>query len=493
MPTDHLPRLQLEHVLPKELSQDSGIRCKTFRRPQLTGSATPATLPAMPSTTWGYRAAVRFGTALVPSLGLLSPRLHAAIRARRDAGERLLDWARSSRDHTRPLVWFHAASVGEGLQADSVLRQLRLLRPDCQLVYTHFSPSAASLAARLTVDVADYLPYDLPEHVDRLLGALQPDVLVFAKLDLWPELATRASTTGTEVAIVAATVSRGSGRLRWPARTILAPGYKAVRAAAAISAEDATRLVRLGVPAERIRVLGDPRFDSVLERVGMVKPSDPLLDLGRGAPTMVAGSTWPGDEAVLLRALAGVRSRHPAARLILVPHEPTEGHLKAIEGVVASLGLPAAVRLSVADGPSPLLVVDRVGVLAALYGSGSMAYVGGGFGRAGLHSVLEPAAWSVPVAFGPRWRNSRDADLLLQAGGATSLPGGSTRRSAAMLEKQWSDWIFDDAGRRDQGQRARRVVESGVGAAEKSAEMLVELISSRPLRRSPNGARSSLP
>ena len=447
----------------------------------------------MPSTTWGYRTALRLGTTLVPSLGLLSPRLRAATRARRDAGERLLDWARSSRDEARPLVWFHAASVGEGLQADSVIRQLRRLRPDCQLVYTHFSPSASSLAARLPVDVADYLPYDLPEHVDRLLGALEPDLLVFAKLDLWPELATRASTTGTEVALVAATVSPGSGRLRWPARSLLAPGYKAVRAAAAISAGDAARLVRLGMSPERIRVLGDPRFDSVLERVGEVDPSDPLLRFGRGAPTMVAGSTWPLDDDVVLRAFAGVRRRNGAARLILVPHEPTEAHLGAVEGAVASLGLPPAVRLSAADAPTPLLLVDRVGALAALYGSGSMAYVGGGFGRAGLHSVLEPAAWSVPVVFGPRWRDSRDAELLLQAGGAASLPAGSTRRSAAVLEKHWGDWMADDAGRRDQGRNARRVVESGVGAAEKSAEMLVELISSRPLRRSRSGVRSGRP
>ena len=445
----------------------------------------------MPSTTWGYRTALRLGTALVPSLGLLSPRLRAATRARRDAGERLLDWARSSRDDARPLVWFHAASVGEGLQADSVLRQLRRLRPDCQVVYTHFSPSAESLAARLTVDVTDYLPYDLPESVDRVLVALQPGLLVFAKLDLWPELSTRASTTGTEVAIVAATVSRGSGRLRWPARTLLTPGYKAVAAAAAISADDATRLARLGVPAERIRVVGDPRFDSVLERVGEVSPADPLLRFGGGAPTMVAGSTWAPDEAVLLRAFAGVRGRNQDAQLILVPHEPTEGHLNAIEGMAAAAGLPSAVRLSVAGGPTPFLLVDRVGVLAALYGAGTMAYVGGGFGRAGLHSVLEPAAWSIPVAFGPKWRDSRDAELLLQAGGAASLPGGGTRRSAAALEKQWTDWIRGEAGRRNQGRRARGVVESGVGAAAKSAEMLVELISSRPLRKSPSGARSS--
>jgi 3-deoxy-D-manno-octulosonic-acid transferase len=120
-----------------------------------------------------------------------------------------------------------------------------------------------------------------------------------------------------------------------------------------------------------------------------------------------------------------------------------------------------------------------------------MAYVGGGFGRAGLHSVLEPAAWSIPVAFGPKWRDSRDAELLLQAGGAVSLPGGGTRRSAAALEKQWTAWIMGEAGRRNQGKRARGVVASGVGAAAKSAEMLVELISSRPLRRSRSGARSS--
>src|SRR6476661_1912886 len=81
----------------------------------------------------------------------------------------------------------------------------------------------------------------------------------------------------------------------------------------------------------------------------------------------------------------------------------------------------APARLSAATGAVPLLVVDRVGALATLYGAGTMAYVGGGFGRAGLHSVLEPAAWGVPVAFGPRWRDSRDAALLLEAGAATAL------------------------------------------------------------------------
>lgn len=441
----------------------------------------------MPSTSWGYRTALRLGVAIAPSLGAFSPRLRRAITARRDAGERLLDWARSYRDDARPLVWFHAASVGEGLQAESVMRHLRRLRADCQIVYTHFSPSAEAFAARLPVDAADYLPYDLPDSVDRLLTSLQPDLLVFSKLDVWPELSTRASTTGTEVAIVAATVSPGSGRLRWPARTLLQPGYRVMGAAAAISSEDAVRLPRLGVVPERIQVLGDPRFDSVMEKVRAVGPSDPLLRFGRGAPTMVAGSTWPEDESVLLEAFASVRRSHPEARLILVPHEPTEACIAAVERRAAVAGLPRGVRLSDAQEPTPLLVVDRVGALAALYGAGTMAYVGGGFGRAGLHSVLEPAAWGLPVTFGPRWRNSRDAALLLERGGGASLPRSG---AAAALERRWSAWITDDAARRAQGKLAREVVERGLGASERSAEMLVGLISSRHLRTSPSGARS---
>ncbi len=141
-------------------------------------------IAAMPSTSLGYRTALRLGTALVPTLGTIFPPAgRAATRGAAGCRESGC-WTGPVRAGTRarPLVWFHAASVGEGLQAESVLRQFRRLRPDCQVVYTHFSPSAESLAARLAVDVADYLPYDLPDNVDRLLSALKPDLLVFAKL-----------------------------------------------------------------------------------------------------------------------------------------------------------------------------------------------------------------------------------------------------------------------------------------------------------------------
>jgi 3-deoxy-D-manno-octulosonic-acid transferase len=442
----------------------------------------------MPTTTSGYRTTVRFGVALAPLLGRFNRKLQAGALARADAGDRLLDWARWNRDLSRPLAWFHAASVGEGLQARSVLLEFRRLQPTCQIVYTHFSPSAEALARQIEADAVDYLPYDLPQPMERLIEELDPSLLVFAKLDVWPELATRAALSGCDVAIVAATVSPGSGRLRWPARQFLEPGYQAITRAAAVAPDDAHRLERLGVARERIQVLGDPRFDSVLDRVLGVADNEPLLQWGRGAPTLVAGSTWPADETVLLSAFADVRQRRPDARLIIVPHEPTEEHLVGLDRAARSAGLPAPLRLSSADRPPPLLVVDRVGALATLYGAGAAAYVGGGFGRAGLHSVLEPAAWGVPVAFGPRWQNSRDAALLLDAGAAVALP--DTRRGPRVLAEQWVGWIDDSEGRKEQGSRGRELVERSLGASARSAAMLSELISARPLRMSRPAARS---
>ena len=431
----------------------------------------------MPRTSLLYRIVARSAAALVPVAGLASDKVARSHQGRRGAVDRLASWGNHSRDRSRPLVWLHAPSVGEGLQAESVLHVLRRRHPDWQYLYTWFSPSAESLGRRLPVDAADYLPYDLAGNVDALLAALRPDVLAFSKLDLWPELATRAASAGTRVVMVAATVAPGSGRLRWPVRRALRPGYASLSLAGAISIDDALRLRELGVTPDAVRVTGDPRFDSVVEKVNAIVPDDPLLRFGQGAPTMVAGSTWPADERVVLDAFARLHVHRPDARLILVPHEPTEQHLAPVERAAARLGLPAPVRLSRAGTtPVPFLLVDRVGVLAALYAGASMAFVGGGFGRAGLHSVLEPAACGLPVVFGPNWQNSRDAGLLLSAGGAEALSAFGTEEAGEALHGHWHGWMEDETRRLSQGQKARAVVEQGRGAAEASATLIEEAV-----------------
>ena len=338
--------------------------------------------------------------------------------------------------------------------------------PDWQVAYTYFSSSAEAFAAGIGADIADCLPVDTSGAVALALDALQPSLLVFAKLDVWPELATQAAARDIPVALVAATVRPGSGRLRPVARALLAPGYRALSIVGAISEDDAARLATLGVPRDRIRVTGDPRCDSVLARVAAVPADEPLLALGKGAPTLVAGSTWPADEDCLLEAFVAVRARRPEARLVLVPHEPSAEAIERIQRASERLGAPPARQLGESPVAGALVVVDRLGVLAGLYGAGKLAYVGGGFGRAGLHSVLEPAAWALPVIFGPHWQESRDAGRLVAAGGAASAA------SAEALGRLWHGWLENDDARAAMGARALAVVESERGASARSAALL---------------------
>ena len=384
---------------------------------------------------------------------------------RRDGGTKLRAWAASHRDRSRPLLWFHAPSVGEGLQARAILEVLRARHPEWQIAFTHFSPSAESTAAKQPADVHSYLPADLPSDVDAALEELAPSALVFVKLDVWPELATRAAARGIPVLLVAATVSPVSGRTGWPARTLTRPAYEAITRAGAIAEDDAARLASLGVPRERITITGDPRFDSVSAMVASAAGA-PTMITRTAHMTLVAGSTWGADESVLLEAFAMVRKRHSDARLVLVPHEPTATHLDGVDQRAPNHALPKPARLSAARGDEAFVLVDRVGVLARLYGIGDIAYVGGGFGRAGLHSVLEPAAWGLPVIFGPNWQSSREAGLLLQAGGGVSL------NSAASLAELWIRWLASESARRAAGQAALQVVRAGLGGAELNARLV---------------------
>jgi 3-deoxy-D-manno-octulosonic-acid transferase len=191
--------------------------------------------------------------------------------------------------------------------------------------------------------------------------------------------------------------------------------------------------------------------------------------------TVVAGSTWPADERVLLAPVSRLR-RDRGLRLVIAPHEPTASHLEALERRLDRLALRhtrlgALLAAGAGVGMAPdVVVVDRMGVLADLYALADVAYVGGGFGRAGLHSVVEPAAIGVPVLFGPAHGNAREAGELASHGGGFVVASGSE------LEERLRT-LADDPGQAvAAGDRAREYVRSGTGSAARNAELVLEAI-----------------
>ena len=400
-----------------------------------------------------------------------------SMQARRGLIERVRARAALVRDTNRPLVWMHAPSVGEGLQARPVAHALRAQLPDVQLAYTFYSPSAAQFAESIGADITDYLPYDGASECDAMLDALKPSALVFVKLDVWPVLVARAVARGIPVALLSATVAPGSSRLGAMSRLLLHDAYAALRSVGAIDAPNGTRLQQLGVRVSALRITGDTRFDQVWARAQSVDRASPLLTLLVSArPTLIAGSTWPADESVLCESWMAIRRACPTARLIIAPHEPNEAHVAQLAAWANAQRL-RAVRLSrlessesTTDRDADVIIVDRVGVLGDLYAIGDAAFVGGGFHAAGLHSVIEPAAFGIPVAFGPRHTMSREAGLLLAAGGGASIT------TARALTEVASQWLSDRKKREREGERAREVVRVELGATDRSVALVEGLL-----------------
>lgn len=393
----------------------------------------------------------------------------ASLAGRRGVLDRFARWAGAHRDLSRPLVWLHAPSVGEGLQAHPIIALLRQRRPEVQIVYTHFSSSAAPFASRAGADYADFLPFDTRHAARVMLSALRPSALVFSKLDVWPVLVDEAVRANVPVALIAATLAEGSSRQGVVARALLRDAYASLHAVGAIDAADASRLQSLGVDPLRLQVTGDTRYDQVWERAQKAGGNAALLTpLASARPTLVAGSTWPSDERVLEAAWRAVRRGVPDARLIIAPHEPTPVHLAAIDEWARRDGL-RVVRFGAAVADADILLVDRMGVLGDLYALADVAFVGGGFHSAGLHSVLEPAAFGAPVLFGPRFSGSRDAGLLIAAQGGRSVANAEELAAALVA------WLGDPTACAAAGLLARDMVRAGLGAAERSLALVSAL------------------
>jgi 3-deoxy-D-manno-octulosonic-acid transferase len=304
-----------------------------------------------------------------------------------------------------------------------------------------------------------------------MLEALRPRLLVFSRADLWPELARAALSRGRPMALVGGVVRPRSGRLRWPVRRLLRWVYQGLAYAGAASGADGERLLHLGVRPEVLEVTGDPRHDHVVERVPDWRAVRPLASWAAAGAVLVAGSTDPQDDQLLLEALSQLPPRQPAGRLLLCPHHPGAARTNWILAQARRRGITALPWRGAPLHHDPsCVIVERLGLLADLYLLGTLAYVGGGLGAGGVHAVIEPAACALPVMVGPRG-HSEDVTRLLQAGGAAALP---RQESVAALRRLWANWLEDAPARQAAGLAARGTLETG--AATRTALRLLDLM-----------------
>lgn len=360
---------------------------------------------------------------------LYNDKIAEGLKGRKGLEER---WHRKAAalGRDRRLIWFHVSSVGEFEQAKPVMNLLAdRLGKGTEIALTFYSPSGMNYYERFdhskridAVRFVEYLPVDTRRNARFCLETLRPDAMVYVKFDLWPNLIVEAARRGIPQVLVSGTLSPGSKRLSWLARGFYADVYSRLDAIAAISDEDAERF-RKGLKvsqrtrasgsrrdvrepassgesrAPEIITAGDTRFDQVCRRIDSSTVTLPGALMGCPKRFLIAGSTWPRDEEVVIPGYARLMKKFPDAGLIVAPHEPTPQRLGEIDASLTREGIPYTLLSAIGDEGSidtPAIVADGIGYLAELYRSGFCAYVGGSF-TTGVHNVMEPAVLELPV------------------------------------------------------------------------------------------------
>ncbi len=367
-------------------------------------------------------------------------------------------------------VWVQAVSVGEVAVARLLLKELRDRHPELPAVLTSTTATGLRLGAGPQLaDVILPFPFDLPGPVRRLAAHIDPRLLVLVETELWPELLAACARRGVAVAIANARISDRSLPRYRAVRGLMRPLLAPVSLVLAQSEAEAERFSALGIPAPRIRVTGNIKFDAA--------PLGPppavagvIRRLAGGRAVLVAGSTMAGEEELVLEAWLGVEaSRRPF--LLLAPRHPERAAQVAALFAARRVLVARRSNLVGEHGRLDAVVLDTIGELAALYELGSFAFVGGSLVPSGGHNPIEPARFAVPVLTGPHVRNFAGVyDHFVAAGAARVVHG------AADLRQQLERWLANPAEAQQVGAAGRALLARHAGATARTVDALEPLL-----------------
>jgi len=372
----------------------------------------------------------------------------------------------------RKCVLLHVASYGEFEGIIPLIERLQNTGK-FRIAVSYSSPSAEKTVNALPgIWARGYLPYDFLHRQLRFLARIAPAAVLISKHDFWPNMLRAAKALAIPAILINANFHPGSRRTLPIVRSFHRTFMKNLTAIWTVSKADAERIEPLLSVRTKLLAVGDTRYDRVRQRAnaGRERFSE-LKEALKPGPVFIAGSSWQPGEKICWAAFASIVRDRPDAKLIVVPHEPTVEALERNRAAASAYDLNLRLFSEWSDGriEEQVLLVDMVGVLADLYAVGWAAYVGGGFGR-GVHSVIEPAAHGLPVAFGPNHHVSHEASLLLEAG------GGFVVKAADELEKLWRGWLDDPDSYRRASIAAGDVVKSREGASDRLMELLAPYI-----------------
>lgn len=400
---------------------------------------------------------------------LFVPKIRTGLTGRKKLFENLIiDLA--GIDRSKKMVWFHSSSMGEFEQAKPIIEKLKAEK-NVNVIVTFFSPSGYTNSLKYPyADVIAYFPFDTTFAAKRFLNLVRPGLAVFMRYDIWPNMIWQIDLKKIPALIVDATMRSNTPRKWFFMKSFHKSLYSSFTKILTVSPADANNFISFGLDTNKVEPVGDTRFDRVYQKSLQAKAKVLFRDkFFNDKKVFVFGSSWESDEEVVLPALLKLMENDQKIISIIVPHEPTIIHIEQLENQLHNQF--NSIRFSLLNNYNNerIIIIDSIGILLTLYYYAHVAYVGGSF-KQGIHNVLEPAVYGIPVLFGPKHENSQEAMRLVSLGGGISI---RNRKDAyKTLRKLFSD----EKLRERRGKICSTYVTENIGATEKILQAIYGIL-----------------
>lgn len=407
-----------------------------------------------------YNLTLQIATFLLKILALFNSKITLFVEGRKTVFT-ILEQKITPMDKT---IWFHAASLGEYEQGLPVIEKIKQKYPLHKIIVTFFSPSGYEVRKNNNVaDVTTYLPLDTKKNAKEFLKLVHPELVFFIKYEFWLNYLAELKIQNTPTYLISGIFREKQLFFKWYGgfyrKALDTFSYFFVQ-------NESSKKLLQQLGKTNVAISGDTRFDRVVAILEKDNNLDFITQFKNDTLTIVIGSSWPKDENLLVAFINGTSSN---VKFIIAPHNIKPQQIQQLQESITK----KTVLFSEKDGKEiaefGVFIIDTIGILTKIYSYADIAYVGGGFGNPGVHNLLEPATFGVPIVIGPNYSHFAEATALVELGGSISISNQNE------LESAFSTLIDSRKIRLEKGEICNTFVQNNKGATNSIMLKIIDL------------------
>ncbi|MFY7937084.1 MAG: 3-deoxy-D-manno-octulosonic acid transferase [Flavobacterium sp.] len=401
--------------------------------------------------TFIYNFILLFASQVLKILALFSPKIKLFVEGRKSVFQIL----KKNIQATDKTIWFHAASLGEYEQGLPVIDKVKEKYPNYKIILTFFSPSGYEVRKNNTVaDVTVYLPLDTISNAKQFLKVVHPEMVFFIKYEFWPNYLNELRNQNIKTYLISGIFREKQAFFKWYGEfyrnALKTFDYFFVQ-------NDSSKTLLQSIGFNNVKVSGDTRFDRVVAILERDNTLDFIAAFKNNQPTIVIGSSWPKDEELLINY---INNSAESVKFIIAPHNIKAEQIKNIKSQITKSSVLFSEKDTVDVSNYAVFVIDTIGILTKIYSYADIAYVGGGFGNPGVHNILEPATFGIPVVIGPNYSHFSEATALV------NLEGCLTIQNQTQLNEAFDLLLQNEDERLEKGHICSTFVQMNKGATQ---------------------------